>query len=86
MIKMPLLFRVGKKGWKSQVQSPTIPRVVQESVMFTSPLPHHMIPISVVEGPLVTRTPQSTRRGPTRGPNITLSEASNPQISSVLLG
>lgn len=52
IIKMPLLFRVGKKGWKSQVQSPTIPRVVQESVMLTSPLPHHMTLISVVEDPL----------------------------------
>lgn len=50
-------------------------------------LPHHMIPVSVAEGPTVIKTPLEPRaRLHSGAPNVTLAVLSNSQISSVLLG
>ena len=55
--------------------------------MLRGPMPHHVIPVSVVEGPVVTKTPPEPQAWLHSGaPNVTLAALSNSQISSVLLG
>ena len=58
-----------------------------KDLLVKRPHAHHAIPVSVVEGPVVTKTPPEPQAWLHSGaPNVTLAALSNSQISSVLLG